>query len=362
MASGSAANSYSPVMTDFPTALPTPRTPDPATAPPLRWGIVAPGGIAGNFVEIALSHANQQVVAVGSRSAERAAAFGARFGIEHTYGSYDEVMADPQVQAVYVASPHSRHFEQALAAIAGGKHVLVEKAFTQNAAQAERLVGAAADAGVTLMEAMWPRFSPSTDVIRQLLADGVLGDIRTVIADHGQWFPSDPGNRLFDPDQAGGALLDLGIYPISFASFVLGAPDQITAVGTVGTSAGTEVDEQESVILRKGRAHALVHATLAALGPNTAIIAGSVARIEIPGRLYSPQPITVIHRNERDRLSFDGGPLQGSAGFAYEIAHFAQLVADGAAESALLPLAESVTIMRTLDEIRRQIGLRYPGE
>lgn len=349
-------------MTDFPTALPTPRTPDPATAPPLRWGIVAPGGIAGNFAEIAVSHANQQVVAVGSRSADRAAAFAARFGIESSYGSYDEVLADPQVQAVYVASPHSRHAEQALAAVAAGKHVLVEKAFTQNAAQAEQLVAAATDAGVTLMEAMWPRFSPGTDVIRQLLADGVLGTIHTVIADHGQWFPADPDNRLFDPEQAGGALLDLGIYPVSFASFVLGAPDQITAVGTVGTSAGTDVDEQESVILRTGRAHALVHATLAAVGPNTVTIAGSVARVEIPGRSYSPQPITLIHRNEKDRLSYDGGPLKDHAGFAYEIAHFARLVADGALESPLLPLAESVSIMRTLDEIRRQIGVRYPGE
>ena len=349
-------------MSDFPTALPTPRTPDPATAPPLRWGILAPGGIAGTFAEIASSHANQQVVAVGSRSAERAAAFGARFGIEHTYGSYHEVLADPAVQAVYVASPHSRHAEQALAAVAAGKHVLVEKAFTQNAAQAEQLVAAAADAGVTLMEAMWPRFSPGTDVVRQLLADGVLGDIHTVIADHGQWFPADPDNRMFDPDQAGGALLDLGVYPVSFASFVLGTPEQITAVGIIGTSAGTQVDEQESVILRTGRAHALVHATLAAVNPNTATIAGSVARVEIPGRFYAPQPITVIHRNERDRLTYDGGPLTDHAGFAYEIAHFARLVADGAAESPLLPLAETVQIMSTMDEIRRQIGMRYPGE
>ena len=349
-------------MTDFPAALPTPRTPDPATAPPLRWGIVAPGGIAGNFAEIAPGSANQQVVAVGSRSADRAAAFASRFGIENSYGSYAQVIADPRVQAIYVASPHSRHAEQALAAIAAGKHVLVEKAFTQNAAQARELVAAATDAGVTVMEAMWPRFSPGTDVIRQLLADGVLGDVHTVIADHGQWFESDPDNRLFDPDQAGGALLDLGIYPISFASFVLGAPDQITAVGTIGTSAGTDVDEQESVILRTGRAHALVHATLAAVGPNTATIAGSKARVEIPGRSYTPQPITVIHRNEKDRLTYDGGPLKGGGGFAYEIAHFAGLVADGALESPLMPLAESVTIMATLDEIRAQIGLRYPGE
>ena len=175
------------------------------------------------------------------------------------------MLADPSVQIVYVASPHSEHFKQASMAIEAGKHVLIEKAFTRNAGEAWQLAHAAQAAGVTLMEAMWTRFLPHTDVVRQLLADGTLGELETLIADHGQALGPDKAPRLHDPALAGGALLDLGIYPISYAVFALGLPGRVQAVGTLTP---TGVDSQVSILMdgfaRHPRAQALLSTTLAA--------------------------------------------------------------------------------------------------
>ena len=175
--------------------LPAPRTPDPADAPPLRWGILAPGGIANTFVEALHRFTRQRAVAVGSRSLDRAQAFADRHGIERAHTSYEQLVAD-DIDAVYIASPHSHHREHALLAIAAGKHVLVEKAFTRTASEAQDVVDAARAAGVTAVEAMWTRFLPTTDIVRQLLADGALGTLESFAADHGQWFPDDPDFRL----------------------------------------------------------------------------------------------------------------------------------------------------------------------
>lgn len=350
--------SYARRMTDFPSALPASRIGDPQESRRLNWGILAPGGIAGNFADAAQRLANQRVVAVGSRSGERAAAFAGNFGIERSYDSYQALVADPAVQAVYVASPHSEHSAQARLAISAGKPVLVEKAFTRNAAEAREVLESARSAGVAVMEAMWTRFLPQLDVIRQLLADGVLGDIQTVIADHGQHFDIGPDHRLLDPALAGGALLDLGVYPVSFASFVLGRPDAITAVGEL---AATGVDAQVSALLQKSGAHALTTATLTARTPTTATISGTVARVEMTGPFYAPGPFSVTHRDGR-ALTFEPGALRGHEGMAYEAAHFAELVTSGAVDSPLLPGAETLEIMQTMDEIRRQVGVVYPDE
>lgn len=339
--------------------LPPPRTPDPADAPPLNWGILAPGGIAATMVESLQRFTRQRVVAVGSRSAERARAFADRFGIERAHGSYEALVADPGVDAVYVASPHSHHREHALLAIAAGKHVLVEKAFTRNAAEAREVVDAARAAGVTCVEAMWTRFLPSMDIVRQVLADGALGEVESVTADHGQWFGLDPASRLFAPELAGGALLDLGIYPISFASFVLGRPRSVTARGTL-TSTG--VDRQVSAVLEYASgAQALVSTTLASRTPTTATIDGTDARIELGGPFYGPGVVRLVARNGSVAAS-EPPRIGGHLGLCHEAAHLAQLVAERAAESPLLPLDETIAIVETLDEIRAQVGVRYPGE
>jgi predicted dehydrogenase len=338
-------------------ALPTARTPNPLDAPPLRWGVLAPGRIAAAFVTAVSRYTRQRVVAVGSRSLDRAQAFASAHGIDRAVGSYAELVDDPAVDVVYVASPHSEHASQALLTIAAGKHVLVEKAFTRNAAEARQVVAAARAAGVLAMEAMWTRFLPQTDVIAQLLADGALGQVTTVLADHGQYFTPDPHGRLFNPALAGGALLDLGVYPISFASFVLGAPDTVVATGAL-TDAG--VDAQVSMTLVTGSAQACLNTTLLARTPTTASISGSAGSIELSGPFYAPGTLTLTTGAGRSVREPD--PIEGHLGLCHEAAHVAQLVADGATESPLLPLDETVRILRTIDEIRRQVGVSYPGE
>ena len=338
------------------TALPASRVPDPADAPPLRWGILGTGGIARGFAGALSRHTRQRVYAVGSRSVAGGEAFASAHSVEHAYGSYEELVADPQVQAIYVASPHSHHAEHALLAIAAGKPVLVEKSFAATADEARSIVSAARAAGVTAMEAMWTRFLPSTDVLRQLLADGALGEIETVGADHGQYFPFDPEHRLYAPRLAGGAMLDLGVYPVSFAHFVLGAPGRVTARGTL---ASTGVDRQISAVLDgyegHADAHALVNTTLAAKTPTTASISGADARIELPGPFYTPQQVTLIDR-AGGVLTSPPPVITDADGLCHEAAHFATLVADGRLESPLLGLDETVQIMVTMDELRAQVS------
>jgi len=345
-------------VTSFPSSLPASRLPHPQAAPPLRWGVLGPGGIARSFADAMKKHTRQRIVAVGSRSSERAQAFAGDFGVERVHGSYEALAADPEVDVVYVATPHSGHREHALLAIAAGKHVLVEKSFTRNAAEAAEVVEAARGAGVIAMEAMWPRFLPQTDVLRQLLDDGVLGELRTVLADHGQYFKPDPSHRLFAPELAGGAMLDLGIYPVSFASLVLGRPDSVTAVGSRTV---TGVDAQASMVLQRGDAEAVLSTTLAALTPTTAVVCGSAARVEFAGPFYAAVQMILVAQDGR-RLVRDADPFPGHEGLCHEAAHLAQLVTDGAGESPLLPMQETVEVMGTVDEVRRQLGVRLPGE
>lgn len=334
----------------MPTSLPPTRVPDPMDAPPLRWGILATGGIARSFAGALKSHTRQVIQACGSRTQASADAFAAEFG-GHPFGSYEALVSDPNVDAVYVASPHSHHAAHALLAITAGKHVLVEKSFTRTAAEASIIVDAARDAGVTLMEAMWTRFLPGMDVVRQLLANGALGEIETVMADHGQYFEADPNHRLFAPELAGGALLDLGIYPLSFSFFALGRPARIAATGT---TAFTGVDRQVSMTLdgyaAAPHAQALLSTTLAARTPTTASICGTEARIELPGPFYIPQPVTLIGR-DGVRLTSPQPTILAHEGLCYEAAHFAQLVADGRRESPWLPWSETIAIMEAMDAI-----------
>ena len=196
------------------------RAPDLAAAPPLKWGILGAGWIAELFAAGVNGHTKAEIVATGSRSLERAEAFAAEHMGGKAYGSYEELVADPDVQAIYVATPHSHHREQALLAINAGKHVLVEKAFARNEAEVQEVVDAARAKGVFVMEAMWTRFLPHVAAIRGAIARGDIGDVVSLQADHGQQLTH--VERLMKPELAGGALLDLGVYPISFAHDILG--------------------------------------------------------------------------------------------------------------------------------------------
>ena len=323
-----------------------------------RWGVIGTGGIAAKFVTDLGLLPDTEVVAVGSRSQDSADAFADEFDIARRHPSYQSLVDDPDVDVVYVSTPHPGHFPAAMLAIQAGKAVLCEKPFTLNATEAADLIAAARQHGVFLMEAMWTRFLPHVVRIRELLAEGSLGEIRTVLADHGAFFPHVPQHRLFNPELGGGALLDLGVYPVSFASMVLGSPARVTAVSAPAT---TGVDAQTSMLLEHdGGRHAVLTTTLAARTPNRAAIAGTLARIEVDATWYAPTDFTLVAVDGTELERFvDKG--QGN-GLRHQAAAVANCLADGRLESAVMPLDESLSVMKTMDEVRRQIGLVYSSE
>ena len=325
---------------------------------PIRWGIVGTGGIARRFAEDLRLLPDASLVAIGSRGPATAEEFGARFDVPHRHASYDDLVNDADVDVVYIATPHVGHHDAAMSAIDAGKAVLVEKPFTLNANEAASLIDAARSRGVFLMEAMWARFLPHMVRVRELLASRALGDVRVVIADHNQWFARDPSHRLFDPTVGGGALLDLGIYPVSFASMVFGAPMRVTAVSD---RAFTGVDATTSAILQyDDGAHSVVTTSLEVAGPTSAAIVGTEARIKFDGVFYAPTAFTLIARDGSVLERFDE-PHEGR-GLRHEAAQVMRCLRAGQLESDVMPLDETLEIMDTLDEIRRQIGLVYPGE
>jgi predicted dehydrogenase len=322
---------------------------------PIRWGILATGGIAHAFARDLARLPDAELVAVGSRTQAGADAFGAAFGVPHRHASYRALVNDPDVDVIYVATPHTGHHDAALLAIEAGKAVLVEKPFAMDAAQAGRMVDAARAGGTFLMEAMWTRFLPHVARLREILAAGTLGRIVYLTAEHGQWFAPDRTFRLFAPSLGGGALLDLGIYPVSFAHLVLGPPARITAVSD---AAFTGVDATTSAVLQYGSgAHAVLTTSLAAASGNPAAIYGTEARVEIDGWFYTPTTFRVIERGGAVSESYD--VAHEGNGLRHEAAEVARCLRAGRTESPLLPLDETLAIMGTLDEIRRQIGLDY---
>lgn len=332
------------------------RTEDPLAAPPIRWGILGAGTIAAHFAQTVSAGTRAQVVAVGSRSRDRGERFATAHGIPTTHVGYEELVADPQVDAVYVATPHSHHAEHALLAIGAGKHVLVEKPFTRNAAEAEAVFAAARAAGVFAMEAMWTRFLPHVAALHQMVDAGEIGEIVTVRADHGQLMPFDPKGRMFAPELAGGALLDLGVYPVAWAVDFLGVPDRVTAVGALTE---TGVDGQLTAVLSYGaRVQADLTTTLWAKTPTTSSISGTEGCVLVDGDFYAPTSFVLTRRDGRTWRFQEPMPR----GFQHEAAEVARRVAEGAAESPLMPWSDTIAALRIMDEARRQVGVVYPGE
>ncbi|MEG3615363.1 Gfo/Idh/MocA family oxidoreductase [Isoptericola haloaureus] len=341
----------------LPDHLPAPELYLPGTGEPsLGWGIVGPGWIAGEFATALRQHTAQRVVAVASRSAERAAAFAATHGIEHALGSTEQLLDRPDVDVVYIATPQSEHLALGLAAIAAGKHVLVEKPVALSAAEARTLADAARSAGVLLMEALWSRYLPQASVLRRLLADGVLGDVRAVLADHGQAITPDPGHRLYRPELGGGALLDLGIYPVQLASMVFGTPRGVTASG--GMTA-TGVDAYSTVVLDQGQgAQATLYSSILTRTPMTAVVAGSEATITLDGPFYVPTSFTLSSADHAGpTLTWeDPTDLRLFDGLSWEATALAQFVGDGRTESPVHTLDETVSILATIDAARAQLA------
>jgi predicted dehydrogenase len=323
----------------------------------LRWGILATGGIAHAFASD-LRTADRELVAVGSRSQASADAFAAEFDIPRAHGSYEDLAADPDVDIIYVSTPHPMHAENARLALQAGKHVLVEKAFTLNHAEAQGLRDLAASRGLLVMEAMWTRYLPHMVRVREIVQAGTLGEVRTVFADHTQRITDDPSHRLNALALGGGALLDLGIYPISFVWDVLGAPATIQAAARLGET-GADAEVATIMTHASGAVSTTVSSSRGA-GPNTAHIVGTEARIDIDRVWYTPTSFTVTTPDgtvlERYASHIEGRGMQ------YQALAAERFVVEGSLEGRELPIDESVAIMGALDEIRRQIGVTYPGE
>jgi predicted dehydrogenase len=323
----------------------------------LCWGVIGTGGIATKFISDLELVPDASVVAVGSRAWDRAQAFASQFAIPRGHGSYLDLVDDEEVDVVYVATPHGQHFDAVNLALDAGKHVLCEKAFTVNTRQAEALVAKARTKGLFLMEAMWTRFLPHTTRIRELLATGALGELVSVVADHGQWFAYDPRHRLFNPELGGGAVLDLGVYPLSFASMVLGSPSGVHATVTV---APTGVDAADLIALTyDGGRHASIYATLLARTATRVMIVGTDARIEGGPRFYGPSSFDLIQPDgTTERFTF---PHDGN-GLRHEAIEVGRCLREGLIESPLMALDETVAIMRVMDEVRAQGGIVLAGD
>ena len=321
-----------------------------------NWGILGPGGIARAFATDLKTLAGHSVAAVGSRTLSNAEEFVSTFGGK-AYGSYEELVADESVDAIYVATPHPAHKENVIAALNAGKPVLCEKPFAVNAQEAQEMVAAAVANKVALMEAMWSRFLPQYAQVREIVASGILGKILTVHADHGQRLADQNIPRLVDPLLAGGALLDLGIYPVSFAHMILSNPTKITASGVL-TDRG--VDGQTSMIFDYASgAQAVLNTTMLEQTPCRAVVAGVNGWLEIDRVFYSPTSMRVT--------LFDGTVKQYpntyvGHGIREQAEEFKQLVLSGKQQNELLNWKDTVDIMKTLDTVRSQIGLRYPFE
>lgn len=323
----------------------------------IRWGILGTGGIA-HLQTTDLIGNGFTVTAVGSRSQASADAFAAEFAIPTAHGSYEALVADPDVDVIYVSTPHLFHAANALLALRAGKHVLLEKPFTLTAAEATEVVETARANRLVVLEAMWTRYLPHMLRIREIIAAGTLGDVRTLIADHNQKLSRDPQHRVNNPELGGGALLDLGIYPVSFAFDLFGLPSTVQALAA---KTETGVDRQTAIVFGYGEGQqALLHAALDARGPSTAVIIGTEGRIEIDPVWYAPTTFTVFDSEDAIIERFEQKITH--RGMQFQAWELERLIEAGQTAGEILPPEETVQIMETLDEIRRQIGLTYPGE
>ncbi|MFJ9628345.1 Gfo/Idh/MocA family protein [Streptomyces sp. NPDC101175] len=326
----------------------------------VRWGILATGGIAAAFTAALVDLPDAEVVAVASRTEESAKAFADRFGIGRAYGDWAALAADGDIDVVYVATPHSAHRAAAGLCLGAGRNVLVEKAFTLNSREATELVDLAAARGGFLMEAMWMYCNPLIRRLKALVDDGAIGEVRTVQADFGLAGPFPPAHRLRDPAQGGGALLDLGVYPVSFAHLLLGEPAGIEASAVLSPE-GADLQTAALFSWDSG-ALAALHCSIVGGTGTSASVTGALGRIDIPDGFFHPERF-VLHRDGRDPEEFVLDPADGPRNtLRHEAAEVMRALRAGETESPLVPLAGTLAVMRTLDAVRERIGVRYPQE
>ena len=320
----------------------------------IRWGILGTGNIAQQFAHGLAELPDAQLVGVGSRNLETAQAFATDFGAAHAHGSYKALAQDPEVEVVYIATPHTLHAENSLLCLEAGKAVLCEKPFALNAAQAQTVIETARANKLFLMEAMWTRFFPLFGTLRELVQNRI-GEPKLLHADFGFASPV-AQNRLFNPSLGGGALLDVGVYPVSLASYLLGKPTEVSSHAHLGA---TGVDEQNAIVLtHQNGALALLSSTIRAATPQEAFIMGTEGSIRVCAPWWQPEKLVLTDSDGEETFS---SPLPHN-GYAYEAAEVMRCLREGKLESPIMPLDETLSIMNTLDTCRAQWGLRYPGD
>ena len=324
---------------------------------PIRWGILGTGAIAAAFATALRQVTDATLFAVGSRSQTSADDFAQTHDVGRAFASYAELAADPDVDVVYIASPHNAHFEHTMLCLGAGKHVLCEKPFALNSTQTEQMVALAKHNGLFLMEAMWMRFIPLIIELRRRVDAGEIGQVRMIQADFGFRAPRNPHSRLFNPELAGGALLDLGIYPLAFSALLLGAPTEITSLANIGT---TGVDEQSAYVLKhEGGELSVLASALRTQTSMSAWVYGTDGRIHLPKQFWRAKEM-VLYRNEMEPESIHL-PYTGN-GYQFEAQEVVDCLRAGKTESEIMPLRDSESLMGTMDTIRRQWGLTYPNE
>lgn len=324
---------------------------------PLRWGILGCGNIARQFANGLAALDDAQLIAVGSRSVENADAFADQFSVPRRHSSYEKLVNDPEADAIYVATPHPFHQEHSILCLNAGKAVLCEKPFAINADQAEAVIQVAREKKVFLMEAMWTRFLPIVVQVREWIAEGAIGEPRMLSADFGFRAGVNPEGRLFNLALGGGALLDVGIYTLSFASMVFGPnPDRIESMANLGE---TGVDEQTAILLGyEGGQMALLSTAIRTSTLHEARIIGTEGAILLHPAFWKGERATLQAGGEEKTVEM---PLEGN-GYNYEATEVARCLRAGELESPTIPLDETLALIKLMDQIRAQWGLKYPME
>lgn len=327
------------------------------TGKTIRWGIMGTGWIAEQFAADLTYVNNGEGAAVGSRTRNSAEQFAAKFNIPRAYGSYEELANDPEIDAIYVATPHPFHRDNMITALRGGKAVLCEKPITVNSRELEEIIALAKQKGLFLMEAMWTRFLPPIVQIRKWLEEGRIGEVKLVKAEFGFRSDWNPSGRLLNLELGGGALLDAGIYPVSFASMIFGAdPEKVWSTAHIGE---TGVDEHFSILLDYGQGRsASLHGAVRLDLTNEAYIYGTEGSIHIPSFLNAKTATLQVRGQEAETVTDD----RIAVGYAFEAEEVGRCLLAGAVESSKITLDESLGIMQLLDQIREQWGLKYPFE
>ena len=323
----------------------------------LRWGILATANIARKFAKGLRASELGELVAIGSRTQERADAFGDELDIPRRHGSYEALAGDPDVDAIYVATPHPMHKDATILCLRGGKAVLCEKPFTVNASQAADVIAVARREKVFCMEALWSRFLPTIRKAKEIVDSGQIGELRMIIADFSFHCGSNPKARLLNPDLAGGGLLDVGIYPVSLAGMFFGQAREIGSTAHIGESG---VDEQAGMVIKYDEGRIAVMACgLRTHSPMEAWLLGTEGKVRLHHAWWCGRKLSVL--KDMEVLETIEPPMVGN-GFNYEADEVARCVAAGKLESDVIPLDETLSQMRTLDTMRAQWGLKYPFE